>query len=362
MFDGFQYVPILKGRQGEYGALQTTFSDAKPLLAPLIEIPPIPWDYKASQPGKTIDEHLRSVAGNIERAWGCFEPIFIDLMWIEDGERMVGGVHPLSHVFATIRNRGIQAIPVTGLARHQAYQEACREVIRMDGRGLCLRLQREDFDESDDLASQTSRLLSDLGACEREADLLLDLRAISPADINGQAGDVIAMIDALPQLTSWRSFVLAGTAFPDDLMGLPPSARSAIPRAEWALWTELISSHSLPRVPTFGDYAIASPQPSEVDPRIMRPSASIRYTAEQSWIILKGRNLRDHGFAQFHQVSQALLGFPEYSGSDFSWGDRYISDCAGRLVGTGNLTTWRKVGTSHHVAYVLQQLANFSDV
>src|SRR5260370_39656683 len=119
------------------------------------------------------------------------------------------------------------------------------------------------------------------------------------------------MIDGLPSLDSWRSFALCGTGFQADLMGLPPQAISSIPRREWTLWRELVSKRSLGRMPSFGDYAIAGPQPSEVDPRIMRPSASIRYTTDESWLILKGRNLRDNGFVQFHQVSQVLVNSPE---------------------------------------------------
>jgi hypothetical protein len=343
----FQYFPVLKGRSGEYGALEMLSSDLKGFLCPVIEIPPVTWNHARNMPATTIDQHLQKVGVNIERAWGCTQPIFIDLTWIENGQRMADGTHPAIHLFRATRARGIQALPVTGLLRDQEYQRAYREVVRQDGRGVALRLQKEDFQESHDLAIQISNLLSYFGTPEREADLILDLRAVSNSS---QIEDVVSMIDALPKLSQWRSFALCGTAFPVNLMGIPPSARSSLPRIEWALWTELVSTRSLARNPSFGDYVIASPEPSEVDPRVMRPSASIRYTTEETWVILKGQNLRNHGFSQFHDVSRVLVGASEYNGPNFSWGDRYISDCAGRLVGTGNLTTWRKVGTSHHLA------------
>lgn len=359
MLDGFQYVPILKGRLGEYGALEMLPPNIKILLAPLIEIPPVTWDHAASQPAKTIDQHLQKVGAHLERAWGRDQPLFIDLMWIGESERMADGSHPIDHVFRDARNRRVPAIPVSGFARDREYQRACQRVIREDGRGMCLRVQKEDFQEQGGLFAQTSRLLSDLDTRERETDLILDLRALCGTNASDNLGQVVEMIDALPNLDLWRSFTVCGTAFPEDLMGIPPAARSWIPRTEWMLWNELLSK-SLPRLPVFGDYAIANPQPSEVDPRVMRASASIRYTTEEGWLILKGRNLRDYGYDQFHLVSRALVVEPEYSGPDFSWGDRYISECARHLQGTGNLTTWRKVGTSHHMAYVVWQLANFS--
>jgi hypothetical protein len=112
-------------------------------------------------------------------------------------------------------------------------------------------------------------------------------------------------------------------------------------------------------MPIFGDYGIAHPAPSEVDPRIMRPSASIRYTTEEHWIVPKGRNLRAHGFDQFHAVCESLIKRDDYSGRDFSWGDEFIWNCAHRGSGPGNLTTWRKVGTSHHLAFVVRQISRF---
>ena len=117
-------------------------------------------------------------------------------------------------------------------------------------------------------------------------------------------------------------------------------------------------SSRIARTPTFSDYAIAHPQPPEVDPRLMRASAGIRYTTEDVWLILKGKNLKDYGYKQFHDVSKSLLTNAVYSGPEFSSGDRYIRDCANRVVSSGNLTTWRRVGTSHHIAYVTQQIAN----
>jgi len=61
MFSHNHYVPILKGRDGEYGALQTLASNVRVALTPLLELPPIPWDYEEEAPAKTIDQHLRTL-------------------------------------------------------------------------------------------------------------------------------------------------------------------------------------------------------------------------------------------------------------------------------------------------------------
>lgn len=354
------YFPILKGRMGEYGALGTMQPANKGLLTPIIEIPPIPWNYAANLPDKTIDQHLQKVSDSLRNSWGIDQRIFVDLMWIGEKERMVDGSHPLGHLFASSNEKGIQFVPVTGLARSQGYQTACRDAFKTGNHGLCLRLQREDFQDTRDIGSEISDLLSFVRATERQTDLVLDLRAIFGMDPHAILPVLIEMVETLPNIDAWRSLALCATAFPEDLMGIPPQNRTSLPRSEWTLWKELVAAGLALRTPSFGDYAIAHPQPSEVDPRIMRPSASIRYTTNQDWLILKGQNLRDHGYSQFHRVSADLLNEPEYSGPDFSWGDSYINKCARHGVSTGNLTTWRKVGTSHHLSFVVRQLANFS--
>jgi Beta protein len=285
----------------------------------------------------------------------------VDLLLIPDGERMSGGQHPLSYVFQTLRPYAIEAIPVVGLLRTEDYLEACRSVVAKDNRGACIRVQREDFADFKDIGEAAGRLLDIIEVKAQNADLILDLRSLAADESDLNAERVIGLVNHLPNLGGWRTFTLAATAFPRNLAGLPPSDFSSILREEWDLWTNLLAVKELARFPTFGDYAISHPETSEVDPRVIRPSASIRYTYDNYWLVPKGRNLRDHGFQQFHEVCRELIQRPEYSGRQFSWGDSYIADCAAERDGPGNLTTWRKVGTSHHLTFVVRQLANALD-
>ena len=96
MFDHRHYVPVLKGLKGEYDALSVTPAPVKARITPLIEIPPIPWDFGDSLPAKTIDQHLRKVTDNIKKGWGTDSPAFLDLVWIAGTEQMADGAHPLN--------------------------------------------------------------------------------------------------------------------------------------------------------------------------------------------------------------------------------------------------------------------------
>lgn len=362
MFDHKHYVPILKGRQGEYGALETLSRAAKDRLTPLIEIPPIQWDFGEGRPAKTIDGHLAKLAAVMKRSVGLNRSFFIDLLWIPDSERMEDGTLPLEWIFRTSRDLNLLPVPTINLVRAPEILEATRQIVQQDRRGICLRIQREDFTDFPDLEEQVLTTLEQVSTPVAETDLIFDLRSIMPPrqiDVDS----VIQLAESIPRLTEWRSFTISATAFPENLAGLPPADSSVLDRTEWNLWLELRRRRrEFSRRPTFGDYAISHPESSEVDPRIMSASASIRYTVDQSWLILKARSLRKNGFDQFFGVCRDLVDRPEYSGINFSWGDKYISDCADGMDGPGNLTTWRKVGTSHHLAFVVRQLANLSGI
>ena len=47
-----------------------------------------------------------------------------------------------------------------------------------------------------------------------------------------------------------------------------------------------------------------------------------------------------------------------FCGADFSAGDEYIEGCAAGTMSTGSLTTWRWVGTNHHIEKVARDVAS----
>jgi hypothetical protein len=94
-----------------------------------------------------------------------------------------------------------------------------------------------------------------------------------------------------------------------------------------------------------------------IDPRKIKPSAKIRYTRESDWIILKGTAYRKNP-KQFHQLAAGIASETGYLEMGFSWGDDYIAGCAKMQVGPGNLETWVRVDTNHHIELVSEQIAN----
>jgi len=201
-----------------------------------------------------------------------------------------------------------------------------------------------------------------LGISVNDCDLILDLGAPNFEPIEGFAKLIEILIPKIPFLTRWRTFTLLGTSFPATMAEIKKSP-STILRCEWLLYKRVVTSLTKTgiRLPTFGDYGINHPDFVALDMRKLKPSASIRYTTDDGWLIIKGSNVRDNGFKQYQDHCRSVTGSHEYMGPKFSQGDKYIYNCATGAAGTGNLTTWRKVGTNHHLTKVTQDVASFFD-
>jgi hypothetical protein len=353
------YVPMLKGKEGEFAALEALSGDVRSRLVPFLEIPGVPFDYANERPAKSLDEHVEAVSGRLQkfqRVWQS-APLYLHLPWFGDGEQLDDGRDALETVLGGCRSLGVNAIPVVSVASSDNDVLAAGRYSAECETGSCIRLLVEDFKEDIDLEKETDRIWNGLGGLNSNSvDVIIDLGELR-SEANLVARSVLSMI---PKKDQWRRMILAASSFPEDLSDVGAATTATLPRREWELWQTLQRKpNMLPRRDLiFGDYAIAHPIPKELDPRIMQMSASIRYTTPDDWLVVKGRNVRQYGFDQYFELCKTLVGRPEYSGRDFSWGDGYIDDCAAGMTGPGNATTWRKVGTNHHLTLVTRELAN----
>ena len=95
MFDHNHYVPILKGKDGEYRALKLLSPKVKEQFTPVIDVPPMPKNYGDGRSGKTLHQHISRIPGKIESSWGTKRPVFLDLYYAKPGDKMGDGRHPL---------------------------------------------------------------------------------------------------------------------------------------------------------------------------------------------------------------------------------------------------------------------------
>lgn len=357
-FNHHHYVPCLRWKQGEYQAVSRIPIKMKSLFTPLIEIPGIGYDFENKTETKTIDEHLAPFAKRVYEKWGV-SPCFVDLSLIKSVKRMATGSHPVRFIFDGLRAKRCQAIPVTSFLGDTEYQREIKVAFATDKNGVCLRITIEQAAKST-LKNEIDSLLSTLGINSNDCDLVLDLGTPNFVPLEGFSKAIQTIVSSFPYLDDWRTFTLLGTSFPES-MGSVKKGGEIVPRYEWQLYKILINNFQKAelRPPSFGDYVINHPKELELDWRVVKPAATIRYTIEGSWCIVKGDNVRDYGFEQYHELSQKVLASRYYYGSAFSWGDGYIQTCSNKSAKTGNLSTWRQVGTNHHIETVIRDIASF---
>ena len=351
------YVPILKWRQGEYLALERLAQDMKEYVMPLIEVPPLEWDFEEGKYAKNIDEHLERFMNRLIKKWGK-RKAFVDLHLIDPSFRMADGAHPMQYVLTEAHKCKLELVPVTSLNRDRDYQRAIRSSLSQPGRGVCLRLSVND------LLKLTK--INNLDAFIRyyslgidELDLILDLESPNFNPIVQFARLLRNQVRNLPQVKDVRSFTIAGSAFPNSMGQLSPGIQT-VERAEWILFRQYCNQLTAnERKPLFGDYAISHPVLPQLDMRLVKPAASLRYTIDDGWYIHKGTNVRDNGYLQYRNMCSKLVKSQHFLGDSYSPGDKYIKECSEGTESTGNLSVWRWVGTNHHITRVVRDYANF---
>ncbi len=353
-----KYVPILKGKEGEYAALAEIPAELRESMVPLIEVPAIPYDFSNDRPSKSLDAHLAAVPLKLRDAWQApHAGIMLALDLVGEEERTDNGLNAYEYLLPELIKASVSVIPVVRTGMGAAARAAVAKHNQSTKTGVAVRLFLGDFDEDGDIDSVLEALLKDLHVSPVDVDIIIDLDTLS-GEVSRDLMLARSAVNYVPRIQEWRRLVVAAASFPDDLSEVDASTSTRLLRHEWTLWgalrrkPERLSRSDL----VFADYGISSPRTKELDPRTMRMSASIRYTTTSGWLVVKGRNVRQHGFEQYYTLAAELVRQPEFCGDRFSWGDSYIAQSASRSVGTGNATTWRKVGTNHHLVLVATAL------
>lgn len=350
MFDHTHYVPILRWKQAEWLALRYVESEDRDRMTPLVEITPRSVAPRTRRP--TVRQMLQKNAQDMAESWGG-SPLFVDF-------RHVGhlpecdGLHPFVYLAQEARTYRVSLIPVTSLGSPPAYQSAVASIVEEDRRGVCIRLFRPQLAQPT-LRRDLSELLSRLSVGCSQADLVLDCE-----HVEGCRPDFITSVGSVPRLCEWRTLTLASGAFPLDLTAFTVGEHT-LARLDWRGWCRVIrDAGSRERRPSYGDYTIQHAIYRE-PPERPNFSASIRYTADDYWVIMRGEGVfhdGSPGFPQWPANAQMLCARREFSGQDFSYGGRYIWGMSQQTAQTGSAETWLRAGINHHLVFVVRQVAN----
>lgn len=344
-FGAHHYVPVLKVKRGEKGALTRLSAAVRQRVSPLFEI--------VERKDKSVVAHLETAFNGLAAAARMFERCFID----------VGGIEPdgpavANDVFERATNSGITYTPVTGISRTSDVAAATAHRTH----GLALRLRRDEF-EAGDLGARIRTFMASHGLVAEEVDLIVDLGAVDDMVAPGVQALASAFLAEVPDHARWRTFTLSACGFPVSMWILDSNSYDLIERLEWLAWRDgqHTQRQSLVRLPTYSDGAIQHPRGVEgFDPRTMQVSASIRYTVPESWLLIKGKSTRfNPPRQQFPALAiQLVYGHlrTHYYGATHCEGCRSMKAAADGASGLGSAEVWRRLGTIHHITTVVEEL------
>lgn len=349
------YVPVLKGRQGELKALAAIQPVTRQAILPLLEMVPGSVE-ETGQPGQLRAQILKT-AKRLQ-AWAGSR-LLLDAGFLPPEAVRGDEFGALGNSVAAAIDQGVDATPVVHLDDDpRVYRDA--GTLHSDlRRGVAIRLGTEDLDEdSEDIEDALTELLSTLGAHRRDVDLVLDVSAVN-GDLSVRAGArlVADALRGLADMEEWRNVIVTGGAFPSDLSAFEPWTVGEAPRFDAMLYDYLRQRRRLPRIPTFGDYAVTHPALVTGMPYPAPPQ--LRYSVADRWLVLKGRRNDPRGHEQFYDVCETIASRPDFVGAALGNADARIA--SPRSHGPGNATTWREIGTTHHLDFVVQRITTLDE-
>lgn len=341
-----KYVPLLKCKAGEFVALNKLPDSLKDEIVPVADL--------VANPQKKWEDHIKSLISYV-RTWNSDRLLYLDGYMIQDIDKLVHKKKYMEFIFDELRKTKHNAIPVVSNISSTEYIKQINSIMEKDKKGVCLRIF---CNRQKDINDEIEGILPRINANINQIDLLIDLRSLENLRVEEIFEWQRILLTNLSSIKKWRSLVIAGGNFPIDLTELKADQIHIIQRKHWLSWIQLFNNKDIERYPAYSDYGISHPQMSDVG-GIPNASASIRYTHENDYYVYRGRGTRQYHYEQFFDISEALLNSDEYYGENHCGGDRFINVCGTEKEKTGSLTTWRWVGTCHHITVVVNQLRQF---
>lgn len=338
------YFPVFRWKEAERIALAHVAPDIRRCIAPIIEFVPKEFDPTAlSASAANAATQIAKTSG-----WGAERPAFFDFHLL--GDEVATQIIPVfsQNVNAHRVSGGI----VSGLFHSNPYYAAVASAARATGFEIALRVHPHDLRQA-----RTSSLilekLAEIGTQPRSVHLILDFRALSETSPN-----IFSPLEVLRRIGSWKSVIVLLGGFPRDLADVEKNTQQILPRLDWLAWRDFVSENPF-SAPSFGDYTIQHGIYEEHEGQHLNFSASIRYTADKVWVIMRGEGVLNKdgpGYAQWPANAQLLCLREEFSGGGYSEGDQYIESMSGQTSQTGTAKDWLAAGINHHITFVVRQI------
>ena len=367
------YVPILRWRPAEMLAFERLYPQDRETITPFIEFIMPPPKTDKDDRKKILEDskskflrQLPDIGKRLLKYCGR-NTVFLDVHLLDGNIRASSFENILSSANAVdlFSIPVVHIIPVVGTDADMATRQVAVKYAKIGDKGLCIRIDNSHF-KDENLTKHIEDFIKDNNLDIKNVDILVDLQIV---DKSITAESVIEKVSRIPQIDGYRSFILSGGAFPKDLSDLQKFESHQIDRTDWKLWGEIINSGKLSRKPTFSDYTIQHPI---FYGYILgaNTSASVRYTNDEKWEILRGEALnyvkkngeKGPGYKQYLAHAREIIKQPFYKKAEYSFGDSEINRIATpKNEKTGNPQMWLNIGINHLLTLVARQTSNLRE-
>lgn len=333
---GAKYYPILKWKAGEQKAVQQLASGDREPMLPVLELQQVA--------GGLTPAH---VVATLEKAKVGDWPIGLDLRLVHTPVTFAS----LMKYASAAARAGHVALPVVNAPDLFGQLNNVSALHGASGVVLRLRLQMIT------LAGTLAAIADVRKAIGKQVPLhvIYDFGGIGEVAIDALAAFAEPFVRETIARGDATHVAMAGGSFPMYLTGIPMGT-NLLPRREWQAWQALRAKPECAEV-RFGDYNVSNPEPlGDIDPRTMDPAAAIRYALDGEWLLLKAKQAKKHGFAQYNTLCRVLTAHPRFFGPAFSFGDGRYAYHAQPNAKSGSFMTWRQDAASHHLVQTSRRL------
>ncbi|MFB7122098.1 MULTISPECIES: beta family protein [Streptomycetaceae] len=345
-----EYVPILRGKAGEFIALRNISADVQARIRPLLEVHP---DQRLADVVQTFADHAGDhLPGNLTVTVDCGQ------LWQYGAVGTGFRGHAMRWLSDAFREWLHTLVPAFRTTDPDGSLDETRQAQLAHGAGGCLRVDLNHLPHGPrELTEDVRRTLDAVVLKPPDTDLLLDAGYLPDADtVTGlvpRATEVLAWARALP----WRRIALAGGAFPPSLRRVTPHVLTALRRHDLDLW-ERVARRAGGRPPDFGDHGVTHPEPP-APARVRAAPVNLRYTSGRHWHVVRAVGMAGIDTLRLcRELTRAEVWFGGRTNDELSWGDGEIRLRAdGLAAGPGGPSQRRAWETSHHLAAVTRSIA-----
>lgn len=353
-----KYIPFLKFKQNEIQGVAQLDSTIRNQIAPMYDVPRsqnIMSEAEILKRIKLASADLKKSKDTNSEYW-----FFLDNFDIDESINLAG-TSQYRYILNSFKD--YQLVPVVALDRNPDHNVAALDFIKTKPGSLGVRLQEEDIESYGITKPRLDRLWNEIrDAQPASVILLIDLRIVNDAAASQKKVERFLSrfkVDFRVDATS-----VSGSVIPGNIANLiGTDAKKHVVREEFRLWRSLTTSPDYQHI-LYGDYGVVSPEYSDLDlgPELMNgvSTPKIFYPHSDKFYISRGRRFKTHGYGQYFDISDDIVGQVFYRGAAYSYGDKYIHDrsllSARRPPKGGSPSTWIKSLTAAHITFIVNTI------